>query len=229
MAVDADSSTEGIDVSASRVVAEEFDVGTDITAAGTPYIGYQMSIEFDDEILTFVPVGDKNITYTGLGYMVFNLEASVPDNDSDGRPEIYGAAVRPAGTTQATGRANDVRFRCIAPGTTSLHLLTFSESTDLCTTTRDYPYANFIPTVLQDATITCSPAAASPTPTATVPPVVGGIADLPALGASQAGPSDLPAVRQGSRGTIWAALALAATGVVATTAFAWYARRRRLG
>jgi hypothetical protein len=35
MAVDADPSTEAIDTSASRVVAEEFDVSTNIAAVGT--------------------------------------------------------------------------------------------------------------------------------------------------------------------------------------------------
>lgn len=226
MAVDADPSTEPIDGSASWVVAEEFDVSTNITLVGTPYFGYQMSIEFDDDILEFVPVGDMIIIYTGLGMMRNDLIASVEDVDSDGGPEIYGGSVRNTGTTTATGQANYVRFRCIAPGTTSLHLLTSSESTDYQTSTVGYPDANFLPTALQDATITCAAAAASPTPTAG--PAVGGIADLPASGVGQAGLSDASTAGFGSRATICAALALAASGGVAA-AVVWYARRRRLG
>lgn len=229
MAIDADTSTEPVDTSASRVVAEEFDVSTNITAAGTPYVGYQMSIEFDGEILEFVPVEPPmNIIYTGLGMMRLDSVAWLQDDDSDFRPEVYGGSARYTGTSGATGRANHVRFRCIAPGTTSLHLLTSSESPSLYTSTMTF-YGYFITTILQDASITCSSAAASPTPTATAPPPVGGIADLPAPGARQAGPSDASTAGRGSQATTFAALALAATGGVATAVVAWYARRRRLG
>jgi len=231
MAVDADPSTEDIvDTSASRGMEEEFEVSTNITAVGTPYFGYQMSIEFDDGILAFVPVEPPmGIVYTGFGGMSSDAVALVQDDDSDGLPEIYGASARNTGTTTATGRANNVRFRCTAPGTTSLHLLTSSESATYHTSTVDYPFGDFITTTLQDASITCSSAAASPTPTAAAPAAVGGIADLSAAGISQAGPSDPSTVGPGSRATACAALTLAATGVVAMAAFAWYARRRRLG
>jgi hypothetical protein len=179
MAVDADPSTEGIDTSASWDLAEEFEVSTNITAVGTPYLGYQMSIEFEDDILAFVPVGPTRITYTDLGNMLLNLVALDQDHDADGRPEIYAEAARYTGTTPDTGRANYVRFRCAAPGTTSLHLLTSSESTGSYTSTVD-TLANFIPTVLQDATITCS---SLPLPNAQpAPPAVGGSRTCPPQG-----------------------------------------------
>jgi hypothetical protein len=210
-------------------VAEEFDVSTDITAVGTPYLGYQMSIEFDGEILEFVPVEPPmNIIYTGLGMMQLDLVALLQDDDSDGRPEVYGGSARYTGHSEATGRANYVRFRCTAPGTTPLHLLTSSESTAFYTTTVG-PSFDFIPTVLQDAAITCSSAAASPTPTATALPSVGGIADLPASGMRQAGPAGASTTGPGSRAATAMTLALTASGVVATAVVAWYATRRRSG
>jgi hypothetical protein len=186
-----------------------------------------MLIEFDDDILAFVPVGPMNITYTGLGKMLSDATALVQDADSDGLPEVYGESARNAGTTPATGRANYVRFRCAAPGTTSLHFLMSSESTASHTTTVD-PDANLITTILQDAVITCSPAAPSPTPTATPLRGVGGIAELPALSGIQTGPSDASTAGPGPRAAKSTALALAATGAVAMGALAWYARRRRL-
>jgi len=227
MAVDADPSTEGIDTSASRIVAEEFDVSTNIAAVGTPYFSYWMLMEFDDDILAFVPVGTMNIVYTGLGNMWSDATALVQDTDSDGLPEVYGESARNAGTTPATGRANYVRFRCAAPGTTSLHFLMSSETTGLYTSMLDAD-VNFITTILQDAAITCSPAAPSPTPTATPLPGVGGIAELPALSGIQTGPSDASTAGPGPRAAKSTALALAATGAVAMAALAWYARRRRL-
>jgi hypothetical protein len=227
MAIDADASTEAIDTSASWDVAEEFDVGADITAVGTPYFGYFISIEFDDDILAFVPVGDMNITYTDLGGMWSHAPASVRDADLDGRPEIFGESARNAGTTPETGRVNYVRFRCTAPGTTSLHLLTSSEVADFYTSTIDYPDANFITTILQDAAITCSSAAASPTPTAL--PAVGGIADVPTLSGIQAAPlDDASTAGTGLRAERYTALGLAATGVIVMAIVAWYAKRRRL-
>jgi hypothetical protein len=233
MAIDADPSTEAaIDTSASWNLGEEFDVSTDITAVGTHYFGYKLSMEFDDEILTFVRVGNMNIVYTDLGDMTFHMVTQDRDDDSDGRPEIYGEAARATGTTPATGQANFVRFRCTAAGTTSLHLLTSSESTDHHTSTVDF-FIDPIPTLLQDATITCTSAEPSstptPTPTPTGGPAVGGIADLPSLGAVQTGPSSASTASPRPRAITCVTLGLAATGGVAVAVFAWYTRRRRLG
>ena len=227
MAVDADPGTEGIDTSASRVVAEEFEVSTNITAAGTPYSSYKMSIEYDDDILAFVPVEPPmNVRYTGLGNMTLDVAALVKDDDSDGRPEIFGGSARYAGTSQAVGPANYVRFRCTAPGTTSLHLLTSSESADPYTTMVD-TLANFITTTLQDATITCSSGTASPTPTATALPAVGGIAELPALsGASGVHPTaPTETFRRPASGHAMVAAAGGIAGALAVAAVVWYVSR----
>jgi len=165
MAVDADPSTEAVvDTAVTRYLTEQFDISTDITSVGTAYQGYQMSIEFDDTILSFVPVGPENITYTGLGGMgLIQLAGQVQDVDSDGLPELYGGAARASGTTTATGQANLVRFECIVPGTSPLHLLTPAEHAAWRTTLLA-PGGVGITTTLADASITCS----EPTPTAKV-------------------------------------------------------------
>jgi len=224
MAVDADPSDPDIDASAVRFVGDPFDVSTNITAAGTPYMGYRMSIEFDDSILSFVPVGSFYIVYTELGLMRLNAPALVQDCDGDTDPDVFGSSARISGTTTATGQANIVRFECVGPGTSDLHLITLDDCPTYGSTTAA-PGPVWLPTALVDAAIICQEAP----PTQTPLPGVGGIAELPPLVAATAEEASTP-----PEGSGWSAGDVAALGGGLTAAVfvailgAWYARRQRL-
>ena len=158
MAVDADANTPlQVDAAVLRYMYQSFDVGTNIVEAPTAYAAYQMFIEFDPSVLDFVPQGTYNIVYTTLGGMGLFITSQVPppDHDADGLPEVEGGAVRISGTTYETGQANVVRFQCIGPGTSSLHLLTSGESAPLFSTTLRIG-GTTIPTTLVDASVTCA-------------------------------------------------------------------------
>jgi hypothetical protein len=224
MAIDADPADPDIDATTARAVGSSFDVSTNIAVVGTPYQGYRMSIEFDDGILSFVPVSSLNIEYTGLDDMVLDIPASVEDCDADTSPEVHGASSRRSGTTTATGQANLVRFECVGSGTSYLHLVTPGEcpSSDSTTITEG---GVELPTSLVDAEIVCEDGPPTPTPL----PDVGGIAELP--------PLDQPSTAEGSppsEGTGLSAGDLTALGsglmaaLFIAVAGGWYARRRWL-
>jgi len=229
MAIDADPSDPDIDDSAVRYTGEPwFEISTDIAAVATPYAGYQMSIEFDDSILSFVPVEDLGIVYIELGGMRLNTPSILQDVDADTNPEITGSTGRPSGTTTATGQANLVRFQCIFPGSSALHLQTLAENPSFGSTTLVLG-GGIISTSLADATITCSDATPVPTLTPTATPTraaVGGIAELPPLAGASDEEARAPADGSGwsSGGYAAAAGGLAAAAIVAVGA--WYAGRR---
>jgi hypothetical protein len=224
IATDADANDPDVDASTTRLVGDQFDTSTDITAVGTPYTGYRISIEFDDSILSFVPVGPLDIVYTGLGSMVLDAQALVRDCDSDTNPEVFGGSYRAAGTTTATGKADFIRFQCIGQGATGLHFATMTECPDYGSTTMAL-FAEALPTSLVDATVVCDDAAPTPTP---LPPV-GGIAEVPSIGGTS--DEEVGAFNGGSGWSAsgYAALACAvavAVGVIVASSF--YARRRWL-
>lgn len=177
MAVDAVASTGPVDVSVMRAVGDEFDVSINIARASEAYLGYQAKLRFDDDRLAFVPTTDLNgdtvkesWTYTDLGNMALN--ATVNRSDSDGDTVIdslYGLAARPSGTTTATGQAAVVRFKCVAVGTGSLHLVTLTEDPSFGTTTQA-EYGFIIDTGLADASVTCQEPTPTSTPTVTSTP-----------------------------------------------------------
>jgi len=229
MAIDVDPSDPDIDDSAARYTGEPwFEISTDITAAPTPYGGYQMSIEFDDSILAFVPVDPDGIVYTGLGGMTMNSPSVVQDVDADTNPEITGSTGRPIGTTAETGQANLVRFQCIALGSSTLHLQTLAEDPDFGSTTLA-PDIGILSTSLADATITCSDATPTPTPMPTATPTqaaVGGIAELPPLAGTSAGEASTAARGSGWSSGRYTALLGGLVAAAIVTVGAWYARRR---
>jgi hypothetical protein len=233
MAIDADASDPDIDESSVRYTGEPwFEISTNIAAAPTPYGGYTMSVEFDDSILSFVPVGDYGIVYTGLGGMEINVPSTLQDVDADTDPEFIGSTGRTMGTTAATGQANLARFQCIALGSSVLHLLTRDQDPDFGSTTIAPPNGENITTSLADATINCSDATPVPTLTPTATPTsaaVGGIAELPLLAGASSEEAGAAAQQSGWSVGGYAALAggLAAAAIVAVGA--WHARRRWLG
>jgi hypothetical protein len=193
-------------------------------AVVTPYTGYRISIEFDDSILSFVPVGPFDIVYTGLGSMVFDAQALVLDCDSDTNPEVFGGSYRASGTTTATGKADIIRFQCVGQGTTSLHFATITECPDYGSTTMTL-LGETLPTSLVDATVVCGDAAPTPTPL----PSVGGIAELPSIAVTS---DEEVGVFNGDSGWSASGYAALACGVVVAVgvivAGSLYARRRRL-
>jgi hypothetical protein len=215
MAIDADPSDPDIDDSAARYTGEPwFEISTDITAALTPYGGYTMSIEFDDSILSFVPVEPDGIVYIELGGMEINVTSTLQDVDADTDPEFIGSTGRPYGTTIATGQANLARFQCIGPGSSTLHLQTPAQDPSFGSTTMALEGV-IISTSLADATITCSDA----TP-------VGGIAELPPLAGASDEEARAPADGSGWSSGRYTALFGGLVAAAIVTVGAWYARRR---
>jgi hypothetical protein len=158
---------------ASRWVAgsDTFDVDLLIRVAGSPYGGYQASINFDPAVLAWDPVGEEGWTYSGLGGMIHHAIATLKDllPVDTVMDSTWGASVA-ADVTTATGVAATVRFHCIADGTSPLHLVTAAESGPFrtCTIDRD---GNFISTYLTDASVTCCfSCTRTPTPTPTDTP-----------------------------------------------------------
>jgi hypothetical protein len=115
-----------------RVVANSnpFDIDVVVSAAGEPYAGYDLALSYNDQVLEFVPTVDLNgdttlesWTYTGLGGMTLNAAVFALDEDGDTAPDkAAGGSARGSGSTSATGAAVTGRFRCIANGTSSVHL-----------------------------------------------------------------------------------------------------------
>jgi len=231
MAIDADPSDPDIDESAVRYTWEPwFEISTNIAAAPTPYGGYTMSVEFDDSILSFVPVGDYGIVYTGLGGMELNVWSTLQDVDEDGDPEFIGSTGRTSGTTVATGQANLARFLCISPGSSTLHLLTRDQDPDFGATTIARGGVT-ITTFLADATITCSDATPVPTltPTATpTPAAVGGIAEVPPLAGASSADAGAAAKQSGWSTGGYAVLAGGLVAAAVVVVGAWCAGGRRL-
>jgi hypothetical protein len=236
MAIDVDPSDPDIDDSAVRLVVEPwFEISTDITAAPTPYGGYQMAIEFDDSILSFVPTVDldtdtvpESWTYTELGGMTINAPSTLQDVDSDTNPEITGSTGRPYATTADTGQANLVRFQCIALGSSALHLQTLAQDPNFGSTTLALDIG-ILSTSLVDATINCSDATPTPTPMPTATPTqaaVGGIAELPALTSTSAGEATTSAGGSSWSSGRYTALFGGLVAAAIVTVGAWYARRR---
>ncbi len=238
MAVDADPDSGEVDLTVTRDLTEEFDISTNIVEASAPYGGYWMGVEFDDAVLAFVPVGSLGIVYTGLGGMMLDAAAFVADRDGDTMPETTGGSGVVAGTMDATGQANLVRFQCIAPGASTLHLITAAElpAGELPSTTIGEDGSTPIATLLGDADVTCTSDTPTPTttPTPTVTPTttptpggVGGIAEAAAVvGASTDGSSSGGLGPESSAEAFGALSASVSAVVLALVAGVWYARRR---
>ena len=229
MAIDADPGDPEIDDSVVRYTWEPwFEISTNIAAAPTPYAGYTMSIEFDDSVLSFLPVEPYGIVYTGLGDMEIYVWSTLQDVDADTNPEFIGSTGRPYGTTIATGQANLARFQCIGPGSSTLHLQTPAQDPSFGSTTMALEGV-ILSTSLADATINCSDATPTPTPMPTATPTqaaVGGIAELPALTGTSAGEATTSAGGSSWSSGRYTALFGGLVAAAIVTVGAWYARRR---
>lgn len=160
IAMDADPSDPDIDASATRFQLQApFGVDIDITAASTTYQGYQVVLQFDSAVLEFVPTDDlsgdtipESWTYASLGGMGVRVTVF----DVGGNPETKGGlAERNSGTTTATGTAIEAQFKCIAEGTSPLHLVTLAEDPVFGTAFIIDESQMPIPAEVVDASITC--------------------------------------------------------------------------
>jgi hypothetical protein len=197
------------------------------------YTGYEAVVKFDDAVLAFVPTRDLDMDgqpeswdYTGLGAMVLDIPVSRFDEDGDTLIDtLWGASARTSGTTDASGPAVNASFRCVGNGTSLLHLVSSAENSERYTTTLAWGGGD-VATNLRDASITCSLDA--PTPTATPPPAVGGIAELPDMTQGRIERAVSPA---GTAESLARDYRVVAGGIVAAmlvvTVGAWHARRRR--
>jgi hypothetical protein len=144
-------------------VGQTVDIDVSITWASTAYRGYGAEITYDNTILMFVPVGDLNVVYTGLGGMT--LDAAATDAPGgDGNITSMGSA-KASGTTAATGVAVTAQYLCIAPGTTSLRLI--PPPGGMYGSTTFGVAGTVITTGLTAGTITCQLPTPTPTPTPT--------------------------------------------------------------
>jgi len=160
MAVDAISGG-GVDLSRTVTGGAPFGVGIAITNGSSAYQGYQYQLQWDPSVLAFD--GQTNL--------------APPDFSLCARPTVaentvYGGCDGPSGTTTFTGTVNTLTFHCLANGASALHLATSLEDLHFATTTFA-PGGIAFATGLTDASVTCSPAAPTPTatPTATPTPV----------------------------------------------------------
>jgi hypothetical protein len=136
MAVDAIAGG-GIDQWRVVTSSDPFDISVVVAAAGEPYAGYDLALSYDDQILEFVPTADldgdtglESWTYTGLGGMSLNATVSALDEDGDTAPDrAAGGSARSSGSTSATGAVVTERFRCIASGTSPVHLVSPATTT----------------------------------------------------------------------------------------------------
>ena len=142
--------------------ATAFDVDLWIRLAGSAYMSYQASLNYNPAILAWVPVGTKGWTYSGLGGMTNNVAASAKDqlpvdtvNDSSFGGSAAGDVITDIGV------AATVHMQCVGNGTSPLHLITLVEDVAFGTSTIDAD-ANWINTGLTDASVTCQDVPGSP-------------------------------------------------------------------
>ena len=162
MAADA---TSGGSVDPTRTVngSTPFQMSVHITQAGEPYQGYQVGVQYDSAVINYV-----SATYLNGATHGMVLNAPLVDQAVSGtlRRTRAGSSLL-SGTITFTGEVLGVTYRCVANGTTSLHLVTQAEAASWTTTIGP---AGALATDLTDATVTCEGFAeptATSTPTAT--------------------------------------------------------------
>jgi len=254
MAIDVEPSTpESIDTTVTRLTGMPFQVGVNVTEATTAYQGYDLLLEYDHSKLAFVPTSDANWDtvpeswdYIGFGDPSWQALVSV----SQAGDRLQGGAFtgRWLDPPAATGQAVLATFECVAPGAATVHLVTSGDNPAVFSSTL-LPGGAPITTTLSDASVYCDDSTPTPSPTPTDTPTatdtpaptdtptvtptplaaVGGIAELPDVGAASSQEAGAP-----SEGSTWSAGAYAAlagglaAAALATAWLAWYVRRRGL-
>ena len=184
MALDADPSTAAVDPSVAMPLDVEFDVGVNITAAGTAYAGYGLQVQFDSSRLVWVSVPPSGLTYVNSESHGMSIAARAVLSSN----LVEGGAASPGDTTNFTGTVALLRFRCVAPGPTSLSPVPPDPGPPVGNTTTLGSGGGLIGTALAGIQITCGE---GPGPAPTTSPPVGTPTPTPPLG-PQPTPTPLP-------------------------------------
>jgi hypothetical protein len=162
-----DAISGGVVDSARAVTgAAPFGVDISVTGAGQPYQAYQYLFQWDPAVLAY----DSQANLSPAGFAVC---AGPTVRDST----VYGNCARAQGETQFVGPLNTVTLRCIADGTSPLHLVTPTEDVAFGTMTIDSS-AELLDQTLTDASITCQGTGSGPARSQVSTPVLA----LPATG-----------------------------------------------
>jgi hypothetical protein len=180
MAVDA---TAGGSVDAGRTVSGStpFDISIHVTQASAEYWAYGVVLEYDSAVINFVPVTTKKVTYVNSADSGLNINATALDSAAAGslRRVEMGSSASDAATTWV-GEVVQVRYQCVANGTTGLVMIPADPGPPLINNTSTLGAGGvLIDTGLINATVTCedivqptatSTSTATPTRTPTVTP-----------------------------------------------------------
>jgi hypothetical protein len=135
------------EIDSTANVTGEFVVAYTITELGLPMVGYQFDITWDNEAVEFVGIDHTEIGGLTLCPTTVQLAAQ----------RILGACAQPQlQSTDATGQASLITFRCAAPGEANLHLRyqEGSFNTKIETVLPDVETSHSLD--LSDATVVCS-------------------------------------------------------------------------
>jgi len=146
-----------VDGNFTIATADPFDVEIDITAGGEVYQGYQFMLQWDPAILSYVD--SAPLMPAGL--------------DLCAEPSVVSAMVlvgclNASGPVSFEGAVHAVTFRCLAVGSSTLHLKTQAEDPIYGSATLGD--TGLMPTSLTDATVTCQTGGPPPPPSPTIPP-----------------------------------------------------------
>jgi hypothetical protein len=173
MALDADPSTAAVDGGVAMPLDVEFDVGVNISAAGTAYAGYNLKVQFDSSRLVWVSVPPSGFAYVNSESHGMSINAQAYPSPN----MVEGGAIRPGDTTNFTGTVALLRFKCVAPGLASLTLVPPDPGPPLVSNTTTLGSGGaIIGTALVGSQVSCGEGAgpATTTPSAGIPTVPPG-------------------------------------------------------
>lgn len=150
----------GGDVDASGTVSgtSPFDVDIVVDKAVSGYQGYQYMLQWEPAVLAYEEQED-------LKPEELELCAAA----TAGENTVYGGCVRVSENTNYTGPINRLTFRCLADGTSLLHLMTLVEDQHFGSSVLGYAGVT-VETTLADASVTCQEVGQAPAAAPTTPP-----------------------------------------------------------
>lgn len=132
-----------VDATATVTGTSSFDVDVVMDKAVSGYQGYQYKLQWDPAVLAYD--GQKDLK---PAQMVLCANPTTTEST------VYTGCIRVSEDTTYTGPINTVTFRCIASGTSPLHLVSLTEEWDFGSTAIGYAGVT-IETSLVDASVTC--------------------------------------------------------------------------